>query len=125
MVTFNDLKQGDKIYIANKFGKRIYIIERKVQESKNSAQIKNGKVIKPVQEKTFVIPPEFRDKDSYSGDQYSFIATSGEAMKKIVVEYAKEQIHEADKRISYAKEQLDYAVNRRNEINEWLASVIQ
>lgn len=125
MVTFNDLKQGDFIYIAGKFGNEIRIFERKVQTVKNSAQTKNALLIKPVRENNILIPKENRTEQSYSGDHSRLVATSKEALQKIAIEFAQEKLRKADERIAQLKEELDDAVKYRNSLSGLMASIIQ
>lgn len=124
MATFNDLKQSDYIYIAGKFGNEIRIFERKVQTVKNSAQMKNALLIKPVSENNILIPQENRIEQSYSGDNYRLIATSKEALQKIAIEFAQEKLRKADERIAQLKVELDEAVKYRNSLRSLLSSIV-
>ena len=123
-LTFNDLKQGDFIYVAGKFGKEIRIYERKVQTVKNSAQLKNGLLIKPVNEDNILIPQENRTEQSYSGDNSRLVATSKEALQKIAIEFAQDKLRKADERISQLKKDLDDAVKYRNSLSGLMASIV-
>ena len=124
IVTFNDLKQGNFIYVAGKFGNEIHIFERKVQTVKNSAQIKNALLIKPVSENNILIPQENRTEQSYSGDHSRLVATSKEALQKIAIEFAQEKLRKADERIAQLKVELDEAVKYRNSLNSLLPSIV-
>ena len=124
METFNDLKLGDFIYVAGKFGKEMRIYERKVQTVKNSAQLKNGLLIKPVNEDNILIPKENCTEQSYSGDNSRLVATSKEALQKIAIEFAQERLRKADERISQLKKDLDDAVKYRNSLSGLIASIV-
>lgn len=122
--TFNDLKQGDFIFVAGKFGNEIRIYDLKIQTVKNSAMKKNALLIKPVREKDFLIPEDFRELSAYDGDQYRLVATSKEALQKIAMEYSQERLRKADERIAELKAELDEAVKRRNEMSNLMASIV-
>lgn len=124
MATFNDLKQGDFIYIAGKFGNEIRIFERKVQTVKNSAQTKNALLIKLVRENNILIPKDNRTDQSYSGDNCRLVATSKEALQKIAIEFAQEKLRKADERIAQLKKELDDAIKYRNSLSGLMASIV-
>ena len=122
MKTFNELKQGDYVFVASTIPATIRVYERKVQTVKNSSTPKDGLVLKLVGESNVIMPKESRELPGYSG-RCLLVATSKEEMKKLADAYVQKEVSAADERVAYAKEQYDCAVERRNALNNLIQSV--